>query len=223
MVLRDHLDQGMVRGDLDGTGGRGRLEVVDHRPDLLQHAGDRAQGPQSIAEGRALGREEEHFTHMEADGAVPGHQGGGVEERHALGQRTPSGGIGQLGEGPLFAGQGQGLGHPDIPTVGPDQADHDMDRRPRDVATAPGLLPHVCHVNRHCWSFTPRQRRRTSDLRFSSPYLRPFRSVPLPLDGPPRGRNAPAGTPGPPGCPDHRRTVRSPTVGGTGPPGDLGI
>ena len=123
------------------------VESVDHRPDLLQHRPGRAEGPQPVGERPCVRREQEGLADVEPDAGVAGDQGGRVEQGHALGQRAPPGGIGELGEGTVLPGQGQDLGHAGLAPVGVDHSDEDVHRGTRDVATGAGLVPHVCHVN----------------------------------------------------------------------------
>ena len=78
------------------------------------------------------------WAHPEPDGTVTGDQGGGVEQGHCPRQRTPAGGVGELGEGPMVLGQGQHLDHPGLPAAGVDQAHQDVHRRPRDVVAVAG-------------------------------------------------------------------------------------
>ena len=73
---------------------------------------------------RTVGLVEQCFAGVQGDGAVPGDEGGGIEQRHRFGEGAPPPGVDQVGKGVAVAGEGQRLGDGGIPARRPDQVQH---------------------------------------------------------------------------------------------------
>ncbi len=75
----------MVVGHLEGHRLGGGVELPDERADVVEHDLGRAEGPHAPGEVRGVPGPEELLSHVQRDGAVPGDQGGGVEQSDAAG------------------------------------------------------------------------------------------------------------------------------------------
>ena len=160
-----HLDEGVVPGQLQRGGGRGGLEVPEHPPHLSMTPPGSSRGPGAgrrtarpsgvkrsasptwnpmapspVTRAAALSRATVRVSELQRVGSASSAKGRWSSARASTWTTPASPG---------------GRGPSPIRTC---TADPETSRPVAD------LVRHVCHVNGHCWSFTPRHRLRSSKL-----------------------------------------------------------
>ena len=121
---------------------------------LQRHVGG-AEPSQPVDEAGVVGDEQQLLAHVQRHGAVAGHQGGGVEQRHRRIHGATGPGVAQCGKGAVLPGQGEDLGHARVALAGLDQVEECGDDHTRDVTRVPVLVDPLLNLYGHRSSSNP--------------------------------------------------------------------
>ncbi len=94
---------------------------------MLQcHVGG-AERPEPVEEARVVRDEQQFLADVQRHGAVAGHQGGGVEQRHRRVHGATGAGVPECRKGAVLTRQSEDLGHARIALPGLDQVEQGGD------------------------------------------------------------------------------------------------